>query len=224
LPQDCPTPNAGRAAPFFGYSDGLVLRWAVHDGAAQIVMPVPLWERILRLEHETALAGHPGESRIYTTMRRYYFWPGMAADAVLHFCNCASCARGRVGPLRGVAALQLFPATLLFQDVTTDLFGPLAKTAAGNEYIMLITDRFSKLVRAIPMGGVRAVECASVLLDYWIGAYGPPDRVPSDGGPQFTAQFWHQVCKLLSVEAEVTTKDWWNLRLRQYSDTIHGNT
>jgi len=70
---------------------------------------------------------------------------------------------------------------------------------------MVITDRFSKLVRAIPMGQTRAVDCASVLLDYWIGAYGPPDRVLSDGGPQFTAQFWHQVCNLLSVEAKVTT-------------------
>jgi len=85
------------------------------------------------------------------------------------------------------------------------LFGTLAKTAAGHEYIMVITDRLSKLVRAIPMGQTRAVDCASVILDYWIGVYGPPARVLSDGGPQFTAQFWHQVCNLLSVEAKVTT-------------------
>ena len=124
---------------------------------------------------------------------------------MLHVRNCASCARGCVRPLRSVPALELFPATLPFQDVATDLFGPLAKTAAGNEFIMVITDRFSKLVRAIPMGKVRAVDCASVLLDFWIGAYGPPDRILSDGGPQFTAQFWHQVCNLLSVEADVTT-------------------
>jgi len=37
----------------------------------------------------------------------------MAADVVLHVRNCASCARGRVRPLRAAAALQLFPATLL---------------------------------------------------------------------------------------------------------------
>ena len=190
--------------PFFEDSDGIVCRRAALDGAAQIVVPVPLRERILRLEPETTFAGHPGESQMYTAMRRYYYWPGMAADVVLHVRNCASSALGRVRPLRAVAALQLFPATPPFQDVATDLFGPLAKTAAGNEYIM-VTDRFSQLVRAIPMGKVRAVNCASVLLDYWIGAYGPPDRVLSDGGPQFTAQFWHQECNRLSVEAKVTT-------------------
>jgi len=142
---------------------------------------------------------------MHAAMRRYYYWPGMAADVVLHVRNCASCARGRVRPLQVAAALQLFLATLTFQDIATDLYGPLAKTAAGHEYIMIITDRFSKLVRAIPTGQIRAVDCASVLLDNWIGAYGPPDRVLSDGGPQFTAQFWHQVCNLLSVEAKVTT-------------------
>jgi len=181
--------NAGRAVPFFEDSDGLVCRRATHDGVAQNVVPVPLRERVLRLEHQTTFAGHPGVSRMYAAMRRYNYWPGMAADVVLHVRNCASCARGRVRPLRAAAALQLFPATLPFQDIATDFFGPLAKTGAGNEYIMVITDRFSKLIRAIPMGKIRAVDCSSVLLDYWIGAYGPPDRVLSDGGPQFTAQF-----------------------------------
>jgi len=197
--------NASRAVPFFEDSDGFICRRSAQDGVDLIVVPVPLRERIVRLEHETTLAGHPGESRMYAAIRRYYYRPGMATDVVLHVRNCASCARGRVRPLLAVAALQLCPATLPFQDEATDLFGLLAKTAAGNEYIMVITDRFSKLVRAIPMGKVRAVNCASVLLDYWIGAYGPPDRILSDGGPQFTAQFWHQVCNLLSVEAKVTT-------------------
>jgi len=197
--------NAGRAVPFFEDSDGLVCRRATHDGVAQIFVPEFLQERVLRLEHETKLAGHPGKSRMYAAMRRYYYWPGMTADVVLHVRNCGSCARGRVNPLRVTAALQLFPATLPFQDIATDLFGPLTKTAAGHEYIMVITDRFSKLVRTIPMGQTRAVDCASVLLDYWIGAYGAPDRVLSDGGPLFTAQLWHQVCNLLSVESKVTT-------------------
>ena len=90
--------NAGRAVPFFEDCDGLVCRRAAHDGVAQIVVPVPLRERILRLERETTLAGHPGESRMYAAMRRYYYSPGMAADVVLHVRNCASCARGRVRP------------------------------------------------------------------------------------------------------------------------------
>jgi len=101
--------------------------------------------------------------------------------------------------------LTLFPATVPFQDVAVDLYGPLERTAAGNKYILVITDRFTKLVRAIPMGRIKAVDCASVVLDYWVAAYGPPDRLLSDGGPQFTAHFWGQVLNLLSIEPKLTT-------------------
>jgi len=37
------------------------------------------------------------------------------------------------------------------------------------------------------------------------GAYGPPDWLLSDGGPQFTSYFWGQVCSLLSIEPKVTS-------------------
>jgi len=92
-----------------------------------------------------------------------------------------------------------------FQDIAVDLYGPFAKTAAGHRFIRVITDRFIKLVRAIPMDSTSAVVCASVVLDYWVAAYGPPDRQLSDGGPQFTNKFWGQVCNLLSIEPKVTS-------------------
>jgi len=44
-----------------------------------------------------------------------------------------------------------------------------------------------------------------VVLDYWVAAYGPPDRLLSDGGPQFTSYFWGQVCNLLYIELKVTS-------------------
>ena len=38
-----------------------------------------------------------------------------------------------------------------------------------------------------------------------MAAYGPPDQLLSDGGPQFTSHFWGQVCNLLSIEPKVTS-------------------
>lgn len=197
--------NKGIRSFFFGDEDGILRRRAPTDGAEQVVIPASLRAPVLELEHDATLAGHPGESRMYASMRRYYYWVGMAADVVTHVRNCESCARGRVRPLYKRSALRLFPATIPFQDIATDLYGPLPNTAAGHEYVMVITDRFSKLTRAVPMGRVKSIDCASVLLDYWIAAYGLPDRILSDGGPQFTAKFWSQVCNLLSVEPKITT-------------------
>jgi len=86
-----------------------------------------------------------------------------------------------------------------------DLYGPLERTAAGHRFILVITDRFTKLVRAIPMDGTSAGDSASVVLDYWVCAYGPPDRLLSDGGPQFTGHLCGQVSHLLSIEPKVTS-------------------
>jgi len=129
----------------------------------------------------------------------------MAADVVSYVRKCDSCARQRVRSLVLRSPLTLFPATMPFKDIAVDLFGPLERTAAGHQFILVITDRFTKLVCAIPMDGTSAVECASAVLDYWVGAYGPPDRLLSDGGPQFTSHFWGQVCNLLSIKPKVTS-------------------
>jgi len=71
-----------------------------------------------------------------------------------------------VRPLARRSPLTLFPATMPFQDITVALYGPLNKTAAGHRFILVITGRFTKLVRAIPMDGTSAVDCTSVALDY----------------------------------------------------------
>lgn len=96
----------------------------------------------LTSDDEATLAGHPGESGMDSAMWRYYFWVGIAADVVSHVRACASCAKVLIRPLHPRKAMQLFHATMTFQDVATDLFGPLDKTAAGNESIFVTTDRF----------------------------------------------------------------------------------
>jgi len=197
--------NAGRHIPFFEEPEWILLRRAAPDGAHQVVVPAALKEQVLHLEHDATLAGHPGESRMYAAMGRYYYWVGMAANVLFYVSKCDSCALQRVRPLARRSPLTLFPATMPFQDIAVDLYGPHARTAAGHRFILVITDRFTKLVQELQMDGTTAVNCASAVLDYWVAAYGPPDRLLSDGGPQFTSNVWGQVCNLLSIEPKVTS-------------------
>jgi Integrase zinc binding domain len=69
-----------RGALFDLDSRGLVIRIAPSDGTRQIVVPRGLIRRILVNEHYPATAGHPGAHRMFLSLRRAYFWPGMAAD------------------------------------------------------------------------------------------------------------------------------------------------
>jgi len=106
--------NAGQHIPFFEDPDGILRRRAAPDGAHQVVVPASLQEQVLHLEHDANLAGHPGESRMYAAMRRYYYWVGMAADAVSNFRRRDSCARQRVRSLARRSPLTLIPATMPF--------------------------------------------------------------------------------------------------------------
>jgi len=118
-------------------------------------------------------------------MWRYSYRVGMAADVVSYIRKGDGCARQRVRLLERRSPLTLFPATMPFRDIAVDLCGPLDRTAAGQRLIVVITERFTKLVRATSMDGT-SVDCALVDLDHRVAAYGPPDRLLSDGGPQFT--------------------------------------
>jgi len=100
----------GRRIPFFKDPDGVLRRRAAPDGAHQVVVPPSFQEQVLHLEHDATLSGHPGESRMYAAMRRYYYRVGMAADVVSYFRKCDSCARQRVRPLARRSPLTLFPA------------------------------------------------------------------------------------------------------------------
>jgi len=46
---------------------------------------------------------------------------------------------------------------------------------------------------------------ASAIIDAWVSAYGPPDRILSDKGPQFTSNFFIAVMKMLGIETVRTT-------------------
>ena len=64
---------------------------------------------------------------------------------------------------------------------------------------MVITDRFSKLVRTIPLKTVSSVEVAKAFVDNWVFTYGPPEDLISDNGKQFTSWFFLDVCRILNV-------------------------
>ena len=128
----------------------LLVRVAPLDGAVQVDVPFTLRQDLLRLEHDVVRAGHPGVNRMYAAIRRHYYWESMAADVYDWVASCASCARNRIAPRRRTAMLKLFPATDPFASLSMDLLEPLTETKTGNVFLLIIVDRFSKLVRAVP--------------------------------------------------------------------------
>ena len=186
-------------ACFFETKKGLLVRVAPLYGAVEVYVPHILRQNLLRLEHDVVRAGHPGVNRMYTAIRRHYYWESMAADVYDWVASCASCARNRIAPRRRTAMLKLLSETDPFASLSMDLLGPLTETKAGNVFLLIIVDRFSKLVRADPLAGITATDVSSAFCRDWISVYGPPDIVLTENGPQFASLFFQGVCNLMGI-------------------------
>jgi len=181
------------------------------DGAAQAYVLFILRQDLLPMEHNVVRAGHPGSNRMHAAIRRHYYWDFMAADMYDWVASCASCARNRIAPRLRRAMLKLFPATDPFASLSMDLLGPLLETKPGNVFLLIIVDRFSKLVRAVPLAGITATDVSSAFCRDWISVYGPPDTLVTNNGPQFASLFFQGVCNLMGI---------WSL----YTSTYHAQT
>jgi len=106
---------------------------------------------------------------------------------------------------RHTSPLTLFPATEPLTELSVDIFGPISASKKGNRFILVITDRFAKLTKCVALRRITAMSVASAIIDAWVSAYGPPDRILSNQGPQFMSNFFIAVMKMLGIETVRTT-------------------
>jgi len=171
----------------------------------QLVILESLRERILSLEHHATESAHPGMNRMYYAMRRRYYWPSMVTDIYNTITKCTTCSQDRLSLRRHTSPLTLFPATEPLTDLSVDIFGPIPATKAGSRFILVITDRFSKLTKCVALRRITEISVASAIIDAWVAFYGAPDRILSDQEPQFMSNFFNAVMKVLGTETVRTT-------------------
>jgi hypothetical protein len=86
-----------------------------------------------------------------------------------------------------------------------DILGPLPKTEHGNRFLLVISDRFSKLTRTVPLRTITALVVAKAFYDAWVFSYGPPRYLLTDNGTQFNAKVFLAVCRILGIAKIFTT-------------------
>ena len=129
----------------------------------------------------------------------------MANDVFSVSRDCLSCAAARGTRYKVQKHMKLFPATDPLEFLAMDLLGPLPRTHQGNEYVLVITDLFTKLCRSVPLRNTKAVTVGTLFLYLWVYAYGAPSYVLTDNGPQFAAKFFEAVCTMIGNKHVFTT-------------------
>ncbi len=94
----------------------------------------------------------------------------------------------------GDERLKNIPVCDLFHRVALDIAGPLPETKAGNKYILVAIDHYSKWCEAKVVTDHGARTAAQFLEDDLICKYGVPKFVLTDNGGEWGAKF-EVMCK-----------------------------
>ena len=155
------------------------------------MVPASLQSRVLHIVHYEKTSGHPGGQKLYEQLRQDFYWPSMAVDAYATVRNCVTCARNRIKLRKHAKALKLFPALAPLEFVAIDLLGPLIRTPRGNRHLLVISDRFTKLVCTVILRNIKAATVARAFVTHWVFVYGPPLDLLSDNRSQFASKLFH---------------------------------
>ena len=114
------------------------------------------------------------------------------------------CAQSCGTRYRHQMEMTFFRASTPLDYIAIGLLGPLIESVNGCTNILVITDRFNKLARVVPLQPTKAPVVAKALLEHCILPNGIPKHVLSDNGPQFVGEVFTTIRKILRLKYDKT--------------------
>ena len=171
-----------------------------HSTRLQLVVPRSMRKEVLQELHAGALEGHLGEEKTLLKVKERFYWPGMQSD-VQDWCRtCATCATQKTAPTKNRAPLQTIKTGYPMQVVSVDILGPLLESDAGNSYVLVAGDHFTKWMEAYAIPNQEAITVARKLTDEMFCRFSPPEQLHSDQGRQFESELLKEICRILNVK------------------------
>lgn len=192
---------------------GLLCRKALTDGAIKTILPDYYGRALLFHGYCPRLARHSETGEMYAVLRRTYYWPLLTSDGHELVPKCESRRRHRPSP-KYQRWLQLFSRSKSLEFVAINILEPLTKPKQGNWFIIVITDRSSKLTRPIPIPNKTAPHAAVVVLENRIINHDVFNIIMTDDGPQFVSNIFTALWAANGMQLN-TTKEYHSQANRQ---------
>ena len=180
--------------------DGILKK--VQRQSKQIVLPSCYHELVYEQLH--VKLGHLGLEKVYELARTRFYWPGMyknIREFVTRKCPCIMDKRPNRQP---TAPLQPITSTSPFEMVCID-FLHLDKCKGNFEYVLVITDHFTRFAQAYATKNKSAPAAAEVIFKNYILSFGFPEKIHHDQGREFNNKLWKRLHELSGIAASNTT-------------------
>ena len=168
----------------------------------QVVLPVKYHQLVYAELHEKL--AHLGSDRVLELARQRFFWPKMARDVknyVQKRCRCIADKKPNV-PER--AQMMSIESSYPFEVVAID-FIHLDKCKGNFEYVLVVTDLFTKYVQMYATKKRSSKAAAEKLFNQYVVTYGLPKRIMHDRGGEFNSDMFKELHRLSGIESSNTT-------------------
>ncbi|QRW24436.1 Retrotransposable element Tf2 protein [Rhizoctonia solani] len=155
---------------------------------------------LLRIFHNSPLAGHPGRQRTLELVSRSYYWPGIRADTYWHVDSCEICQRIRKPKYVSIPPQPLEVPVRPWQHVSYNMIVDLPKDGSSNS-ILVIVNSFTKYGIFVKCSKkLKAPELAELFLENVWKRHGMPEKTISNRGRIFNNKFLQALYKRLGID------------------------
>ena len=171
-----------------------------------LVVPMHCRNLILKLAHDSPIAGHFSHRKTAAKVFDKFYWPGATGDIQRYCKSCDICQRTAAkGRIRKVPMQQLPIVTVPFERIAIDIIGPISPPSIeGHKYVLTVIDYGTKFPEAIPLRNIDTISVAESLVNVF-SRVGIPREVLSDRGAQFTSALMGEINRLLGIKPLFTT-------------------
>ena len=188
------------------------------------MIPRAITAQILWMAHDNL--GHNGTHRMYTLLKRLYYWKGLKPSVEKHIKMCYQCQRRNKQVIK-YATLHFDMATFPMQFISMDLIGEFhPPTTKNNRYALTVICMLMGYIFCVPLKTKTTEEVIQAYIDNIYSKFGGSMKILSDNGTEFKNKIFEQVAKELGVVHKLYTPpsssiQWQNRRFSCFSKSLY---
>jgi hypothetical protein len=146
--------------------------------------------RLLHEVHEGACGTHQSTHKMKWLIRRSgYYWPTMLEDSFKYYKGCQACQRFRKIQMVPTSVMNPIIKPWSFRGWGMNMIDKINPPSSKcHQYILVITDYFTKCVGTIPMKTVTSKDVINFIKERVIHRFGIPQTIITDGGSVFISE------------------------------------
>lgn len=123
-----------------------ILLYQSHHGKPRVYLPSHLTNVVFAFYHNSLIGGHLGIARTLAKIKEYFYHPDLENKIKQKIKDCHICAMSKTAQRKYEGKLISLPIETNLNTVFIDILGPLPTSKAGNKYILVMVDGFSRFV------------------------------------------------------------------------------